>query len=137
MNSSVVFCARIYVEPHTWAGLYVLGCSCILYMYTLFLLIYTYTYNYVGCLPRAFVPATPIGEQHVVDCSRAHPSLRGVMRWTCVSNLTWDGDLSGCAFTGSAVNSLVLVSYLICAGTSEVRLGLEMIQEHVCCTKHE
>ena len=46
------------------------------------------------------------------------------MQWKCVSTITWDGDLSGCTFTDTAAHSLVLVSYLICAGTSEVQLGL-------------
>ena len=53
------------------------------------------------------------------------------MQWKCVSNITWDGDLSGCTFTDTAVQSLVLVSYLLCAATSEVQLGLEMIQKDV------
>ena len=60
-----------------------------------------------------------------------HPSLRGMMQWTCVSNITWEGDLSDCTFTANAVHSLVVVSYLLCASTSEVQVELDMIQEDV------
>ena len=89
-------------------------------------------YTCVGCLPRAFVPATPVGQQLEVDCSQIHPTLRGTMQWRCVSDLTWDGDLSGCTFTYNAENTLALVSYRICSGTSEVQQELETIRNGVC-----
>lgn len=107
------------------------------YMYIMCTCCFSHTiYIIQGCLPRAFVPATSIDKQVEVDCSLAHPSLRGMMRWKCVSNITWEGDLSECTFTTNAVHSLVILSYLLCAGTSEVQLELEMIQEDVGILLH-
>lgn len=76
----------------------------------------------VGCFPHVFVPYTPIGHQLEVDCSQAHPSLRGVMWWRCVSDLIWDGELSGCTFEED-VDREVGLFHLLVSGNETVVSG--------------
>ena len=48
-----------------------------------------------------------------MDCSHVHPNLKGVMQWKCVSDLTWDGELSGCTFEEDFDREVALLHFLL------------------------
>ena len=91
----------------------------------------------VGCTPHVFVPHyTPVGQHLEVPCSQAHPSLRGVMLWKCVHDITWDGELSGCTFEEDVDREVGLLHFIFSSNETVVsgKMSEILTEVHVTCS---